>query len=388
MKNIYLDYNATTPLDPRVLEVMMPYLTENYGNPSSIHSFGRKGKEALDTAREQVSQLLNSSPKEIMFTSGGSEGANFAIKGAAYSSLKKKGNHLVTTKVEHECVLESFHFLERQGFQTTYLGVDNHGLIDLDELRESITDETILVSCIYANNETGVISPIEEISEIVKEKGVSLHTDAVQAAGKINIDLDKIPADLVSISAHKFYGPKSVGALFIRDSFSQQNPLSPLIHGGGQERGKRSGTENVAGIVGLGAASKIALNEMKNDELRIRSIRDKLLEDIFKSIKGTKLHGSLDKMLWNTLNLSIEGVEGDSFAMNLDIEGIAVSTGSACSEGAIDPSHVLAAMGLSREEAASSVRVSLGRFTDKDDIDYVAQVFPKIVDRIRAVKQS
>ena len=386
MRKVYIDYNATTPIDPRVLEEMMPYLTENYGNPSSIHSFGRKGKEALDTAREQVSELLSSSPREIMFTSGGSEGANFAIKGAALSSLRERGNHLITTKVEHECVIESFKFLERQGFQATYLGVNAQGLIDLDELRESITDETILVSCIYANNETGVISPIEEISEIVKEKGITFHTDAVQAAGKINIDLEKIPADLVSISAHKFYGPKSVGALFIRDSLSQKTPLSPLIHGGGQERGKRSGTENVAGIVGLGAASNIAHHEMKNDESRVRNMRDKLLEDISKSINGTKLNGSLEKMLWNTLNLSIEGVEGDSFAMNLDIEGVAVSTGSACSEGAIDPSHVLAAMGLSRKEAASSVRVSLGRFTKEEDMDYVAEAMPKIVDRIRSVK--
>lgn len=386
MRKIYLDYNATTPIDSRVLEEMMPYLTENYGNPSSIHSFGRKGKEALDTAREQVSQLFHSSPKEIMFTSGGSEGANFAIKGAAYSSLKEKGNHLITTKVEHECVLESFKFLEKQGFQTTYLGVGDQGLIDLDELRDNITDETILVSCIYANNETGVISPIQEISEIVKEKGVAFHTDAVQAAGKINIDLDKIPADLVSISAHKFYGPKSVGALFIRDSFSQQNPLPPLIHGGGQERGKRSGTENVAGIVGLGAASSIALNEMKNDESRVRSMRDKLFKEINKNIDGVKLNGTLENILWNTLNLSIEEVEGNSMAINLDIEGIAVSTGSACSEGAVESSHVLAAMGLSRDEAASSVRVSLGRFTEKEDIDYAASVIPKIVDRIRSVK--
>ncbi len=387
MRKVYLDYNATTPIDPRVLEEMMPYFTENYGNPSSIHSFGRKGKEALDTAREQVSQLLNCGSKEITFTSGGSEGANFAIKGAALSSLREKGNHLITTKVEHECVLESFKFLERQGFQTTYLGVNKEGLIDLDELRDSITDETILVSTIYANNETGVIFPIDRIAEIVKNEGAAFfHTDAVQAAGKINIDLEKIPADLVSISAHKFYGPKSVGALFIRDSFSQKTSLSPLIHGGGQERGKRSGTENVAGIVGLGAASNIAQNEMQADESRVKVMRDKLLEDISKNIKGTKLNGSLENMLWNTLNLSIAGVEGGSLAINLDIEGVAVSTGSACSEGAVESSHVLAAMGLSRDEAASSVRVSLGRFTDREDIDYMASVMPKIVDRIRSVK--
>jgi len=386
MKNIYLDYNATTPIDPRVLEEMVPYLSENYGNPSSIHSFGRKGKEALDRAREQVSQLISASPKEIMFTSGGSEASNFAIKSTALSSLKEKGNHLITTEVEHECVIEPFKFLEKQGWRVTYLGVNSEGLIDLDELRDGISQETILVSCMYVNNETGVISPIDKIAEIVKERGVIFHTDAVQAAGKINIDLEQIPADLLSISAHKFYGPKSVGALFIRDSLSQQISLTPLIHGGGQERGKRSGTENIPGIVGLGAASNIASNEMQKDEYRIRELRELLISRITQDIDGIKLNGLPQNTLWNTLNLSIEGVQGESLAMNLDVEGVAISTGSACSEGTVDPSHVLSAMGLSKDEAASSVRISLGRFTDKEDIDYVASIFPKIVERIRAVK--
>lgn len=386
MKNIYLDYNATTPIDPRVLEEMMPYLSENYGNPSSIHSFGRKGKEALDKAREQVSQLISASPKEIVFTSGGSEAANFAIKSTARSLLREKGSHIVTTRVEHECVLESLKFLEKEGFQVTYLGVNSDGLIDLEELKEAITDETILVSCMYANNETGVIFPIDKIAEIVKERGVIFHTDAVQAAGKIDIDLEEIPADLLSISAHKFYGPKSVGALFIRDSFSQQISLTPLIHGGGQERGKRSGTENIPGIVGLGSASDIASNEMRQDESRIIELRDQLFQSITQDIEGVKLNGILERQLWNTLNLSIEGVEGESLSMNLDIEGVAVSTGSACSEGTVDPSHVLSAMGLSKVEAASSVRISLGRFTEKEEIDYIASIFPMIVERIRGVK--
>ncbi|MCZ6685432.1 MAG: cysteine desulfurase family protein [Candidatus Dadabacteria bacterium] len=386
MKNIYLDYNATTPIDPRVLEEMMPYLSENYGNPSSIHSFGRKGKEALDKAREQVSQLISASPKEIVFTSGGSEAANFAIKSTARSLLREKGSHIVTTRVEHECVLESLKFLEKEGFQVTYLGVNSDGLIDLEELKEAITDETILVSCMYANNETGVIFPIDKIAEIVKERGVIFHTDAVQAAGKIDIDLEEIPADLLSISAHKFYGPKSVGALFIRDSFSQQISLTPLIHGGGQERGKRSGTENIPGIVGLGSASDIASNEMRQDESRIIELRDQLFQSITQDIEGVKLNGILERQLWNTLNLSFEGVEGESLSMNLDIEGVAVSTGSACSEGTVDPSHVLSAMGLSKGEAASSVRISLGRFTEKEEIDYIASIFPMIVERIRGVK--
>ncbi|MCZ6791719.1 MAG: cysteine desulfurase family protein [Candidatus Dadabacteria bacterium] len=386
MKNIYLDYNATTPIDPRVLEEMMPYLSENYGNPSSIHSFGRKGKEALDKAREQVSQLISASPKEIVFTSGGSEAANFAIKSTARSLLREKGSHIVTTRVEHECVLESLKFLEKEGFQVTYLGVNSDGLIDLEELKEAITDETILVSCMYANNETGVIFPIDKIAEIVKERGVIFHTDAVQAAGKIDIDLEEIPADLLSISAHKFYGPKSVGALFIRDSFSQQISLTPLIHGGGQERGKRSGTENIPGIVGLGSASDIASNEMRQDESRIIELRDQLFQSITQDIEGVKLNGILERQLWNTLNLSFEGVEGESLSMNLDIEGVAVSTGSACSEGTVDPSHVLSAMGLSKGEAASSVRISLGRFTEKEEINYIASIFPMIVERIRGVK--
>ena len=386
MKNIYLDYNATTPIDPRVLEEMMPYLSENYGNPSSIHSFGRKGKEALDKAREQVSQLISASPKEIVFTSGGTEAANFAIKSTARSLLREKGSHIVTTRVEHECVLESLKFLEKEGFQVTYLGVNSDGLIDLEELKEAITDETILVSCMYANNETGVIFPIDKIAEIVKERGVIFHTDAVQAAAKIDIDLEEIPADLLSISAHKFYGPKSVGALFIRDSFSQQISLTPLIHGGGQERGKRSGTENIPGIVGLGSASDIASNEMRQDESRIIELRDQLFQSITQDIDGVKLNGLLENMLWNTLNLSFEGVEGESLSMNLDIEGVAVSTGSACSEGTVDPSHVLSAMGLSKGEAASSVRISLGRFTEKEEIDYIASIFPMIVERIRGVK--
>jgi cysteine desulfurase len=386
MKNIYLDYNATTPIDPRVLEEMMPYLSENYGNPSSIHSFGRKGKEALDKAREQVSQLISASPKEIVFTSGGTQAANFAIKSTARSLLREKGSHIVTTRVEHECVLESLKFLEKEGFQVTYLGVNSDGLIDLEELKEAITDETILVSCMYANNETGVIFPIDKIAEIVKERGVIFHTDAVQAAGKIDIDLQEIPADLLSISAHKFYGPKSVGALFIRNSFSQQISLTPLIHGGGQERGKRSGTENIPGIVGLGSASDIASNEMRQDESRIIELRDQLFQSITQDIEGVKLNGILERQLWNTLNLSIEGVEGESLSMNLDIEGVAVSTGSACSEGTVDPSHVLSAMGLSKGEAASSIRISLGRFTEKEEIDYIASIFPMIVERIRGVK--
>jgi cysteine desulfurase len=382
MKKVYLDYNATTPVDPRVLEAMVPFMKEKFGNPSSIHSFGRAGKAALDDSREQVAELLGAHPREIVFTSGGSESNNFAIKGVALG-LREKGNHLITTQVEHASVLETFRFLESQGFHVTYLGVDKYGLIDLEELRGAITDSTILVSIMFANNETGVIMPIREIAEIVKEKGVILHTDAIQAAGKIDINMRDLPIDLLSLSSHKLYGPKGVGALFIRDGIK----LSTLIHGGGQEKGRRSGTENVAGIVGLGKACEIIREDIECSiqDTGIKKLRDGLYNEILKRISGVRLNGHPEKRLSNTLNLSFEGIEGESLVMNLDIEGIAVSTGSACSEGNVEPSHVLLAMGLSKELAVSSLRFSLGRFTEKGDIDRVIEVLPGIVERIKTV---
>jgi cysteine desulfurase len=385
LKRVYLDYNATTPIDPRVFEAMIPYMKEEFGNPSSIHSFGSRAKAALDNSREQVAGFLGAHPKEIVFTSGGSESNNLAIKGVAFR-LREKGAHLITTRIEHASVLETFRFLESHGFRVTYLGVDEYGLIDLGELRESITEDTILASVMFANNETGVIMPIREIGEIVKEKGVIFHTDAVQAVGKVDIDLEDLPVDLLSLSAHKIYGPKGVGALFIRVEAFRGTPLQPLIHGGGQERERRSGTENVPGIVGLGKACEIAKVEMKTEESRLRDLRDELHEGILERIRGVKLNGHPERRLSNTLNLSFEGVEGDSLVMNLDIEGIAVSTGSACSEGNVEPSHVLLAMGLPREIAVSSLRFSLGRFTEREDIDRVIDALPRIVERIRKVE--
>ena len=385
MKRTYLDNNATTPPDPRVFEAMLPYLKGYYGNPSSIHSFGRSAKAALDRAREQVAGLVSASPKEIVFTSGGSESNNYAIKGAALSQRARGKTHLVTTSVEHESALYVFRYLESEGFQVTYLGVDSCGMIDLDELRDSVTDETALVSCMYANNETGAVMPVREIAEIVKEKGALFHTDAVQAAGKLEIDTNEIKADLLSVSAHKIYGPKGTGALFVRADTTQETTLRTLIHGGGQERGKRSGTENVAGIVGFGEACEIAYKEMAGDRERIKPLRDMLLKGISKEIPDVQYHGDPGGTLWNTLNVSFGGVRGESLAMNLDLEGIAVSTGSACSEGKVDPSHVLRAMGVSKEEAAFSVRFSLGRFTEKEDVDVVMEKLPGIVSRIRSV---
>jgi cysteine desulfurase len=386
MKKIYLDYNATTPVDPRVLEAMLPYFRDDFGNPSSIHSFGMKAKGALDRAREQVASLINAEPREIYFTSGGSESSNFAIKGVAFGSGRKKGNHLITTAVEHESALETFRFLERDGFRVTYLGVDSSGLIDLEELSDSLSGDTVLVSCMFANNETGAVMPIAEIARIAKEKGALFHTDAVQAAGKIDIDMKKIPADLLTISAHKFYGPKGAGALYVRDGINKKIPLRPLIHGGGQERGARSGTENVPAVAGMGMAAQIALREMKEDELRIKPLRDGLWERLSAVVAGMRLNGDMEKLLWNTLNIFIDGVSGDSISMALDLEGVAVSTGSACSEGKVDPSHVLKAMGLSRGEASSSVRLSLGRFTTAEDIDAAVEIITSAVERIRKTR--
>jgi cysteine desulfurase len=385
MRLIYLDYNATTPIDPHVLESMIPYMREHYGNPSSIHSYGSKAKAALDESREQVSELISAKPKEIVFTSGGSESNNSAIIGAAFA-LKEKGNHLITTRIEHASILETFRFLGNHGFKVTILGVDEHGLIDLDELGESITDETILVSVMLANNETGVIMPINEIAAIVKEKGIIFHTDAVQACGKIVINLNYIPVDMLSISSHKIYGPKGVGATYIKDGLR----VDPFIHGGGQERGRRSGTENVPAIVGFGKACEIVKEELKSQKsgVRIKGMRDQLHKRIAEKIDCLKLNGHPDKRLPNTLNLSFEDVEGESLVMSLDLEGIAVSTGSACSEGNVEASHVLLAMGLSKEEALSSLRISLGRFTEKGHIDHVLDVLPGIVERIRQIKEN
>ncbi|HZX14237.1 MAG TPA: cysteine desulfurase NifS, partial [Thermodesulfobacteriota bacterium] len=388
MKKVYLDYNATTPVDPRVLEAMIPYMKQEFGNPSSIHSYGRAGKAALDNSREQIAELLGARPKEIVFTSCGSESNNLAIKGIAFQ-LREKGNHLITTQVEHASVLETFGFLESQGFRVTYLGVDKYGLIDLEELKETITDDTILVSVMFANNETGVIMPIQEIAELVKEKGAIFHTDAIQAVGRIDVNLKNLPVDLLSLSGHKLYGPKGIGALFVRAGVETRHGVSlqPLIHGGGQERGRRSGTENVAGIMGLGKACEIFKEDAgyKMQDARIKELRDELYEGISQRISGLKLNGHPEKRLSNTINLSFEDVEGESLVINLDLEGIAVSTGSACSEGNVEPSHVLLAMGLSKEQAVSSLRFSLGRFTEKEDIERVLEGLPGIVKRIREI---
>ncbi len=381
MNQIYLDYNATTPLDPLVLEEMLPYFSKDYGNPSSIHSFGNKAKSALDLSRDRLAALVNARPKEVTFTTGGSESNNYAIKGIAYA-LREKGNHLITTSVEHASCLETFSFLESQGFEVTYLDVDRNGLVDPEQLSGSIRESTILISCIYANNETGVINPIKTISGIANDKDIIFHTDAVQTLGKIEIDLKELNVDMASFSSHKIYGPKGVGALYIKMGV---NPVS-LLHGGGQERGKRSGTENVPGIAGFGKAAELVYKTFKDERKRIANLKELLKEGIFKSVEGVNINGNTPENLPNTLNLSFEGVEGESLVMNLDMEGIAVSTGSACSEGNVEPSHVLLAMGQSNTEAISSLRLSIGRFTTNEDIERFLEILPVITDRIRKTK--
>jgi len=381
MNQIYLDYNATTPMDPKVLEEMLPYFRNDYGNPSSIHSFGNKAKSVLDLSRERIAALVNARPKEITFTGGGSESNNYAIKGMAYA-LREKGDHLITTSVEHASCLETFTFLESQGFEVTYLDVDKYGLVDPNQLSESIRDTTILVSCIYANNETGVINPIKTLSVIAHDKDIVFHTDAVQTLGKIEIDLKDLDVDLASFSSHKIYGPKGVGALYIKMGV---NPVS-LLHGGGQERGKRSGTENVPGIAGFGKAAEIVNSSFGEESKRIAYLKELLKEGILNSVEGVNINGNTPGNLPNTLNLSFDGVEGESLVINLDMEGIAVSTGSACSEGNVEPSHVLLAMGQSNQEAVSSLRLSIGRFTTKEDIEKFLETLPGITERIRRTK--
>lgn len=381
MNQIYLDYNATTPLDPQVLEEMLPYFRNDYGNPSSIHSFGNKAKSVIDLARDRIAALANCRPKEITFTAGGSESNNYAIKGIAYSQ-REKGNHLITTSTEHASCLETFKFLESQGFEVTYLDVNSDGLVDPNQLSESIRDNTILISCIYANNETGVINPIKTLSGIAHDKDILFHTDAVQTLGKIKIDLKDLNVDLASFSSHKIYGPKGVGALYIKMGV---NPVS-LLHGGGQERGKRSGTENVPGIAGFGKAAEIVNSTFTEESKRIAGIKEMLKDGILKSINGVNINGDTPENLPNTLNLSFDGAEGESLVMNLDMEGIAVSTGSACSEGNVEPSHVLLAMGQSKQQAISSLRLSIGRFTTNEDIERFLKILPGITERIRKTK--
>lgn len=379
-KRIYFDHNATTPVSDEVFEAMLPYLKENWGNPSSIHWAGRTPRKAVDEAREKVAALLGCQPLEVVFTSSGTEGDNHAIKGVVFSK-KAKGNHIITTKVEHPAVLTTCKHLEKNGFDVTWLGVDGQGMIDLDELKGAIRPETTLITVMYANNETGTIFPIREIGEIAKEHGITFHTDAVQAAGKLPLDMKDLGVDLLTISGHKLYGPKGVGALFVRKGVK----LVPLMHGGHHERNRRGGTENVAGIVGLGAAADLAIAEMDKEREHLTMLRDRLAAGLMEKIPHTYLNGHPESRLPNTANISFEFVEGESLLLNLDMKGIAASSGSACTSGSLEPSHVLIAMGLTHELSHGSVRFSLGRDNTVEDVDYLIEEMPPIVERMRSM---
>lgn len=379
MKRIYLDHSATTPVDPQVAELMMTYFTEYYGNPSSVHYFGRQVRKALDNAREQVAALIGASPKEITFTSGGTEADNLAIQGAARARVKK-GNHLITSAIEHHAVLDTFKYLRNNGYEITILPVDAEGLVSVEDLKNAIRPETILISIMHANNEVGSIQPVEEIGRIAKESGILFHIDAVQSFGKLPIDVNKMNVDLMTISSHKIYGPKGVGALYIRNGVR----ISPLVFGGSQERKIRSGTENAPGIIGFGKACELAGQRMAEENIKLIGLRDKLFDGILGSIENIKVNGPRgDKRLPNNVNISFNFIEGESLLLSLDMIGIAGSSGSACTSGSLDPSHVLLAMGLSHEVSHGSLRLSLGRQNTDEEIDYVLQELPKIVQRLR-----
>ncbi len=381
MKQIYLDHAATTPLDKRVLKVMEPYFSENFGNASSLHSFGIKAREAVENAREGIAKAINAKPEEIIFTSGGTESDNIAVQEIAYTN-KDKGNHIITTKIEHHAIENTCKFLEKDGFEITWLDVDKKGFIDLNELENAITDKTILVTIMHSNNEIGTIQPIAEIGKICKNRGIYFHTDAVQSVGKEKIDVEAMNIDLLSASGHKFYGPKGIGFLFIR----QGTKVHPLMHGGGHERGLRSGTENVPGIVGMAKALELSEKEMKKESLREKKLAKKLVKGALK-IENSWTNGPVigEKRLSNNVNLGFDFVEGESMVLMLSDKGIAASTGSACSTKSLEPSHVLRAIGLPHVKCHGSLRLTLGKETSAKDIDYVLKVLPPIVKRLREI---
>ncbi|MCX6009002.1 MAG: cysteine desulfurase NifS [Chloroflexi bacterium] len=380
MRRIYLDYAATTPTHPEVMKVMLPYFTEAFGNPSSIHSFGQEAKEAIEKARNQVSVLIGAKSEEIVFTGSGTEADNFALKGVALAN-QGKGNHIISSSIEHHAVLETCKFLEKQGFSVTYLPVDGYGMVDPSGVKKAITVKTILISVMHANNEVGTVEPIAEIGNIAREAEIYLHTDAVQTAGHIPVDVNKLNVDLLSISAHKLYGPKGIGALYIRKG----TKVSSFMHGGDQERGKRASTENVPAIVGFGKAAEIAQREMLEEAQKLTVLRDQLIEGILKSIEHTQLNGHPVMRLPNNVNVSVDYAEGESMLLNLDLAGICASTGSACSSSDLQPSHVLVAMGLPHLQAHGSLRFTSGKWTTEEEINQVLNVLPGVVSKLRAM---
>jgi cysteine desulfurase len=363
-----------------VLEAMSPYFNIRFGNPSSIHWFGQEARGAIEEARQKVAALVGGRGEEIVFTGSGTEADNFAIKGTAYAN-ERNGNHIITSSIEHHAVIESCKFLERRGTSVTYLPVDKYGLVDPEDVRAAITEKTVLISIMHANNEVGTIQPIAEIGKIARERGIPFHTDAVQTAGHIPLNVDQLGVDLLSLSAHKLYGPKGMGALYIRKG----TRLVSFMHGGEQERRRRASTENVPGIVGFGRAAELAQNELDKERRRLTSLRTQLIDGLLERIDRLTLNGHPTKRLPNNVNVSIEFVEGEAILLNLDLEGIAASTGSACTSSSLEPSHVLLALGLPRELAHGSLRFTMGLYTTEEDIGRVLQVLPPIVARLRAM---
>ncbi len=378
MKNIYFDHAATTYVKKEVLNEMLPYFTENYGNASSVYTIGQKSKAALNTAREKVAACLGCESSEIYFTASGSEADNWAIKGAARLN-KEKGNHIITTSIEHHAVLHTCKALEKDGFEVTYLPVDEYGKVSAEDVKNAIKDTTVLITVMFANNEIGTIEPIAEIAAVAREKGILMHTDAVQAAGAIPIDVKELGVDMLSLSAHKFNGPKGVGALYVRKGVRIEN----LIEGGAQEKGKRAGTENLAGIVGLASALEIANNSMTEKSAKLIEMRDYIIDNIEKSIPYCRLNGHRTDRLPNNVNFSFEFIEGESLLLWLDINGIAASSGSACTSGSLDPSHVLLGIGLKHEIAHGSLRITLGEENTYEEIDYMLAKLCEIVEKLR-----
>ncbi len=375
---VYFDNAATTKLDKNVLESMLPYLTDSYGNPSSIYKLAQENRIAIENARSSIASIFNAKPNEIYFTSGGTESDNWALKCIA-QAYQKKGKHIITSSIEHHAVLHSCKYLETQGFRVTYLPVDKDGLIDLEKLKESICDDTILISIIFANNEIGTIQPIEEIGEIAHEHNIIFHTDAVQAVGSVAIDVEKMNIDAMSLSAHKFYGPKGIGALYLRKNVK----IIPFMDGGAQEFSKRGGTENVPGIIGMAKALEIAYENLDENNIFLTKLRDKLVENILKNVPHCRLNGHRYKRLPNNVNISFEFIEGESLLLLLDSKGFFASSGSACTSGSLDPSHVLLAIGLPHEIAHGSLRITLGKYNTSKEVDSFLTELPEIIKRLR-----
>jgi len=375
---IYLDHAATTPVNPQVLEAMLPYFSDKFGNASSIYSIGRESKKAIEEAREKVAKAIGALPREVFFTGSGTEADNWAIKGVAYAN-RDKGRHIITTAIEHHAVLHACQYLESDGFEVTYLPVDENGLVSPQQVQDAIRPDTILITIMFANNEIGTIQPIGEIGKIARERGVIFHTDAVQAVGAIPINVVDLNVDLLSMSSHKFYGPKGVGALYVRKGVK----ITSFMHGGAQERGRRASTENVAGIVGMGKAIELATQNIEENNKKLIELRDRTIEEITKNIPFVKLNGDRYKRLPGNVNFSFEFIEGESLLLMLDMKGIAASSGSACTSGSLDPSHVLLALGLPHEIAHGSLRLTFGVENTHEDIDYLMEVLPMIVNRLR-----